>query len=283
MARDLRKAPDVCRTSLVSRTSATRHVARSTHADPHRGFQLAKRALDIAVAAAVLLVAAPVIAAAAVAIAAESGFPVLYRSRRVGRYGREFSMLKLRKMHVGVGGPPLTVADDERLTRVGRIISRLKIDELPQLWNVIRGDMSLVGPRPQSPEFVASHHGAYEEILRVRPGITGLSQVAFAREDRVLCDAEPLVQYLERILPQKLQMDRMYVRTCSLGIDLRILFWTFVTVCLRIPVAVDRTSGRMRVRWRLRQRVALDKSLVRRIADGPSPALEAESAYERAA
>ncbi len=236
-----------------------------------------KRALDVVLASAILLLTAPLIALAALAVVVDSPGPPLYRSLRVGRNGRHFWMYKLRKMHVDAGGPPLTVANDERLTRVGRVISRLKIDELPQLLNVIKGDMSLVGPRPQSPEFVAQHADDYAVILRVRPGITGPSQVAFAEEDRVLCHERPLLQYLQRILPQKLALDQMYVSDWSLRSDLRILFWTFVTVVLRVPVAVHRRDGRMSVRRRKRREPAAPPT--ENLAEKAEPA----PAYQNAA
>lgn len=212
-----------------------------------------KRLSDVVLAQVLLLAALPVIVVAGLAVMIDSPGPMFYRSRRVGRHGHEFWMWKLRKMRHNAGGPPLTTADDPRLTRVGRVISRLKIDELPQLWNVLVGDMSLVGPRPQTPGFVAAHAADYAAILAAKPGLTGLSQLAFAAEDRVLAAADPLAQYAQRILPQKFRLDRMYLRHWSLGLDLRILFWTFVTVVLRIPVAVDRRSGTMRVRRRPRK------------------------------
>lgn len=236
-----------------------------------------KRALDVVVASAILLLTAPLIALAALAVVIDSPGPPLYRSLRVGRNGRHFWMYKLRKMHVDAGGPPLTVANDERLTRVGSVISRLKIDELPQLLNVIKGDMSLVGPRPQSPEFVAQHADDYAVILRVRPGITGPSQVAFAEEDRVLNHERPLLQYLQRILPQKLALDQMYVSDWSLRTDLRILFWTFVTVVLRVPVAVHRRDGRMSVRRRKRSEPAAAAT------ENLTEHAEPEPAYQNAA
>jgi lipopolysaccharide/colanic/teichoic acid biosynthesis glycosyltransferase len=160
-------------------------------------------------------------------------------------------MLKFRKMHPdAAAGTGLTVGLDERFTRVGVWLARLKIDEIPQLWHVLIGEMSLVGPRPEDPRFVSRHQREYDDILSVRPGITGLSQLAFAEEARILDPGRPVEHYLGRILPQKLNLDRLYVARWDLAFDLRILLWTIVAVAARRPVAVHRDSGAMNLRRR---------------------------------
>jgi lipopolysaccharide/colanic/teichoic acid biosynthesis glycosyltransferase len=162
-------------------------------------------------------------------------------------------MLKFRKMVCGASGLPLTKAADERFTRIGRLLAKFKLDELPQLWHVVVGEMSLIGPRPEAREFVERHADAfYGSILCVRPGIVGLSQIAFANESAVLEPADPVRHYLERILPQKLALDVMYARRLSLRQDLTIFFWALVTVALRRPVAVNRDTGAMHLRHRAR-------------------------------
>ena len=186
----------------------------------------------------------------ALAITIESPGPVLYRSRRVGLRGREFSMLKFRKMHRDASGPPLTAKDDERLTRVGSLLMRTKLDELPQLWNVIRGDMSLVGPRPEDPVFVALYPDEYRTVLAVRPGITGLSQLAFAKENLILDRPELAGSYEDRLLPAKIGIDSLYVVRNSLSMDAYILLWTVAAIVARLDVAVDRESGTLSVRRR---------------------------------
>jgi lipopolysaccharide/colanic/teichoic acid biosynthesis glycosyltransferase len=212
---------------------------RARHGQP------VKRALDLLVAGTVLLLALPLMAIVALAIMLESPGPVLYRAERVGRGGRPMRMLKFRKMRRNAVGPKLTACRDPRLTRVGMVLACTKLDELPQLLNVLRGDMSLIGPRPEDPGFVAQRRADYDEILKVRPGITGLSQIAFAEESRILCQDDAVGDYLRRILPQKCALDRMYVRTVGLGTDMRILAWTIVAVVLRRQVAVDRDTGRL--------------------------------------
>jgi lipopolysaccharide/colanic/teichoic acid biosynthesis glycosyltransferase len=204
-----------------------------------------KRLLDVLVAASVLLLLAPVILVLVATIRLESRGGAFYRCRRVGWRGRELRMLKFRKMHDGASGPALVQPQDERFTRIGAFLARTKLDELPQLWNVLKGDMSLVGPRPEDPAFVQLHKESYEQILAVRPGITGLSQLAFAKESEVL-DAEDRVgHYVERIFPQKIRMDGLYARQRSLSMDLRILWWTALAVVGRRDVAVHRETGRL--------------------------------------
>jgi len=207
-----------------------------------------ERLLDIAIAALVLVALSPVIVLVALAIKLDSRGPVLFRCTRVGRGGRHLGMLKFRKMRVGVSGPPLTAANDDRFTRIGRLLARTKLDEIPQFWNVLRGEMSLVGPRPEDPRIVCLHREEFAKILRVRPGITGLSQLAFANEAQILAVDDRLHDYLERILPQKMRLDRLYVDRSSLPMYLQILAWTFAAVCLGKQVAVHRSTGRLTVR-----------------------------------
>jgi lipopolysaccharide/colanic/teichoic acid biosynthesis glycosyltransferase len=210
----------------------------------------AKRSVDIAFAGVVLLLTLPLIALVAAAVVLDSSGPVFYRAERVGRGGRPLRMLKFRKMHHNASGAPLTMSEDARFTRIGGLLARTKIDELPQLWHVLRGEMSLIGPRPEDPGFVAERADDYHEILRVRPGITGLSQIAFAEESEILCKVDPLEHYRSRIFPQKIRLDRMYASRVSLRLDARILFWTLAAVLLRRQVAVHRETGRMNLRRR---------------------------------
>jgi len=209
-----------------------------------------KRAADVVVASLLLFVLAPLLLACAIAITLDSRGPVFYRCRRVGYRGRQLDMLKFRKMHHDAAGRALTLARDDRFTRVGRLLAQLKLDELPQLWNVLRGDMSLIGPRPEDPSFVDLHRDAYDEILSVRPGITGLSQLAFARESAILDPHDPVAFYTGRLLPQKMSLDCLYAREWTPGMDLRIFWWTLAAVVTRMDVAVSRETGTLRRRVR---------------------------------
>lgn len=208
------------------------------------------RLLDTLGALALLLVLVPLALVVAIAIKLDSPGPVLYRSRRTGLRGREFDMLKFRKMPVGASGSRLTAPEDERFTRLGRLLARTKLDEIPQLWNVIRGHMSLVGPRPEDPSFVERFRAEIEPALRVKPGITGLSQLAFARESEILDPANREEHYVDRILPQKIHMDIVYTGQRSALANVRILFWTAAAVVLRRDVAVNRTNGQLNIRRR---------------------------------
>jgi lipopolysaccharide/colanic/teichoic acid biosynthesis glycosyltransferase len=208
------------------------------------------RAFDVLGALLLLFLLAPVIVLIAIGIVLDSRGPILYGCLRVGRYGHTFRMLKFRKMRVHAGGPPLTLAEDDRFTRFGRLLAKTKLDELPQLWNVVRGEMSLVGPRPEDTAFVSLFRDDYEEIVTVPPGITGLSQLAFAREGQLLAPENVRDDYVERLLPQKIGIDRLYARKRSLRLNLQILLWTVVVVSLVAEVAVNRQTGRLTLRRR---------------------------------
>lgn len=225
--------------------------------------RIAKRGLDIVASTVLLAVSMPFMAIIALAIKLDSRGPVLYGCQRVGYRGSQFRMLKFRKMwHGGVEGPALTVGADERFTRVGRLLAVSKLDEMPQFWNVFRGEMSLVGPRPEDPSFVAEHPEAYGLITQVRPGITGLSQLAFAEESEILDPEDPVRHYLERLLPQKTRMDRLYASRRTIGMDLRILAWTCVAVMVRKDVAVNRQTGKLTLRRRRKEALAVEDARI---------------------
>jgi lipopolysaccharide/colanic/teichoic acid biosynthesis glycosyltransferase len=208
-----------------------------------RGRTAIKRAIDVAVAALALVVLSPLFALLALVIVLDSPGSVFYRAERVGFDGRPLRMLKFRKMRADAAGGPLTVSGDERLTRVGGWLVRTKLDELPQLWQVLRGEMSLVGPRPESPEYVLRFEEDYNVILRVRPGLTGFTQLAFAREGCILDPRDPGAHYVDALLPQKVGLDRLYASCPSTRRDLQILVATMCTLIFRLPVAVNRTTG----------------------------------------
>lgn len=191
-----------------------------------------KRAFDLVLAAVLgLLLLLPALVVA-VAVRLGSPGPALYRAERVGRGGRRFRMLKFRTMRVGAdSGSGITTRDDDRVTGLGRFLRAFRIDEWPQLWNVLVGDMSLVGPRPETPRFVALDDPLWQEVLSIRPGITGLAQLDFAdHEQDLLGDDDPERDYRERVQPAKLAMDARYVRTRSLGGDVVLLVRTLFRV-----------------------------------------------------
>jgi lipopolysaccharide/colanic/teichoic acid biosynthesis glycosyltransferase len=209
-----------------------------------------KRTFDVVLSSMLLVLLLPVWLVFCVAIKLESPGPVFYRARRVGWRGKTVRVLKFRKMYDGATGRALTESADPRFTRLGRFLAKTKLDEVPQLLNVLRGEMSLVGPRPEDPSFVALHDDAYEQINAVRPGITGLGQLAFARESDILDPGDAVGHYVGKILPQKVGLDLLYSRTRTLRGDLWILLWTVMPVILRVDVAVNRETGALTVRRR---------------------------------
>jgi lipopolysaccharide/colanic/teichoic acid biosynthesis glycosyltransferase len=240
-----RKRAEAARTAVGGRLHTAAGARESTP----------KRVLDVVVATILLVLLAPVFVLVSLLVAADSRGPLLYACERIGRSGRRIRVWKFRKMRDGACGPALTLEGDERFTRVGPWLAATKLDELPQLWNVLRGDMSLVGPRPEDAAFVGLRREEYAQILGVKPGITGLSQLAFTREREILAGDGAIDRYVERILPQKIRMDRLYARRRTFGLDLRILVWTAVAVVLRRELAVDRLTGRVGLRHGSRRRL----------------------------
>ena len=197
---------------------------------------MAKRAFDLLGAALALVLLSPLMLAVALWIKLDSPGPVFFRQQRVGRHGEPFDIHKFRTMHVEAPaqGLPLTVGDDPRITRAGRFLRRTRIDELPQFIDVLRGRMSLVGPRPEVPRYVALYPPALRQrALAVRPGITDPASLAYIDEAALLARAaDPEREYVQVILPAKLRHAADYADHATLGTDLRVL-WRTVRVLLR--------------------------------------------------
>lgn len=192
----------------------------------------AKRASDLLLAIVGLVVSAPGLAVIALLVRLDSAGPAIFRQERVGRHGRPFKIHKFRTLRVDAGGPLVSESGDRRVTRVGAVLRRTKLDELPQLWDVVRGDMSLVGPRPEVPPYAALWpERERETILSVRPGITDPTSLVFRNEAAELAMADnPEQHYRTTLLPRKAQMYVEYVRTRSLAGDLAILTRTVTTL-----------------------------------------------------
>ena len=195
---------------------------------------MAKRLFDIAFALLALLLLGPLLLAVALWVRLDSPGPVFFRQQRVGRGGQLFDIVKFRTMRTGAEamGPQITVGEDARITRAGVWLRRAKVDELPQFLNVLRGDMSVVGPRPEVPRYVAQYPADVREtVLSVRPGITDLASIEFRDESALLArSSDPERTYVEQILPAKLRHAQEYVRTRSLWLDLRIIARTVLAV-----------------------------------------------------
>jgi lipopolysaccharide/colanic/teichoic acid biosynthesis glycosyltransferase len=251
------RAGDGCHEELDARTRRQRdHIVlagawfRSTHAgltsitvdDGSRvapeslSSRSAKRALDIGVAGVLLLALVPVIVVAALAVKLESSGPVFYRAARVGKGGRRLAVLKFRKMRAGASGTPLTLAGDARFTRIGRFLAATHIDEIPQLWQVLAGQMSLIGPRPEDARFVELHREEFERILKVRPGISGWTQLVFIDETRLIGSEDAMASYVSQLLPRKVEFDLLYSSKRRFVHDVKLLLWTPLVMMSRFEV-----------------------------------------------
>ena len=195
---------------------------------------MGKRAFDVVVATLGLVATSPLLAVIAVAIKLDSRGPVLYRSRRVGKEGEHFTLHKFRTMRIGDDGPRVTSRGDSRITRVGRLLRATKLDELPQLWDVLGGHMSLVGPRPEDPHYVELYDAEQRRVLTVRPGITGPSAIEYRHEERLLAaSADPEQTYVDEVMPAKLAQDLRYIETRTFWGDLTLLLRTLLSVLKR--------------------------------------------------
>ncbi len=189
---------------------------------------LLKRLFDMAASGIGLLLLAPLLLVLAAWIKCDSAGPVFFLQERVGLCGKLFRIIKFRSMRQHHAGPQITVGEDARITRSGRFIRAYKLDELPQLINVLLGDMSLVGPRPEVPRYVALYPAdVREEVLSVRPGMTDLASVQYRSEsDLLAASSDPELTYTTVILPAKLALYQQYVRQRSLWLDVRIIGMT---------------------------------------------------------
>lgn len=187
-----------------------------------------KRGLDIAASAVGLALLSPVMLAIGVAVKRHDGGPVFHRALRVGRGGQTFNLYKFRTMVVGADqkGPGITASGDSRITPIGRWLRKTKLDELPQLINVLVGDMSLVGPRPEDPAYVALYTPEQRVVLRVRPGITSAASLAFRHEEGILSGLDWEATYRNVVMPAKLRIDLDYLAGRSLWSDIGLIFRT---------------------------------------------------------
>ena len=199
---------------------------------------LIKRIFDIIISLIGITLLAPFFGYIIWRIRRDSPGPVLYRGPRVGRKGKTFLILKFRTMYErpeSFDGPRVTAQDDPRITPLGHWLRETKLNELPQLWNVLKGDMSMVGPRPEDPEIVKTWpEDVRQEILRVRPGVTSPASIVYRDEESLLNNSKVMETYLTDILPSKLRLDQLYVRHRSFWGDLDVIFWTILVLLPRV-------------------------------------------------
>jgi len=193
---------------------------------------MAQRVFDLLASLVGLVLLFPLFVLIAIAIRVDSPGPVFFRGQRVGQDGHLFRLFKFRSMVVDAArrGPAITAAGDPRITRVGRILRQTKLDELPQLINVVRGEMSLVGPRPEDPRYVALYTPEQRRVLSVRPGMTSLASLRFRREEDLLQGGNWERMYREEVLPAKLRIELDYLENRSLWCDLRIILRTLLAL-----------------------------------------------------
>ena len=197
-----------------------------------------KRAFDLLFAAGGLLFLSPVLGLLAVAVKLSDGGPVFYRQHRVGQGGRLFVILKFRSMVLNT---------EKRITPVGRFLRKSKLDELPQLWNVLRGDMSFVGPRPEVPRYVAHYTAEQRQVLMLKPGITDLATLAFRNEEELLRTAADTEKfYMEYCVPRKIELNLAYARQANVWKDIKIIVRTLLPLKVGVETAESQVHENVR-------------------------------------
>ena len=200
-----------------------------------------KRLLDLAIATPAVLALSPLFALLALLVKLDSKGPVFFRQERIGRHGRPFRIWKFRSMRQGAdrAGRLITVGSDARITRVGRWLRATKLDELPQLLNVIRGEMSFVGPRPEVPLYVERYTADQRRVLELTPGITDLASITYRHEAELLARVDdPEDMYLHQILPDKIRLNLEYAARATVRSDLRLILQTLALLPASAPPAV---------------------------------------------
>jgi lipopolysaccharide/colanic/teichoic acid biosynthesis glycosyltransferase len=211
--------------------------------DPY-GVARARRVFDVLVCLPLLVLAAPLLAVAILLILLTDGRPVFFHQTRVGQGGRTFRLCKLRSMRTGPAGPSVTCKRDPRVTRLGAVLRRTSIDELPQLWHVLRGQMTLVGPRPESQDLASRYPASCRQVLLARPGLTGPAQLRYREgSNTVAPGVDPEAWYLTVIVPLRTEADLEYLRRPTLLATLRYLALTALFVTGLVDLTRD--TGRL--------------------------------------
>lgn len=195
-----------------------------------------KRAFDLIGSLLALIALSPVFLITAILIKLDSPGSVLYMAKRIGKDGKSFEMYKFRTMVADAGktGPGLTYNEDPRITRVGRFLRRTRIDEWPQFLNILKGEMSFIGPRPETPEYVDLNDPIWQRVLSVRPGMSGLAQVTYMTDEAAMLDSTTLDEdYVSKVLTGKLELDLQYVHNQSLLLDVKLILQTLYITLIR--------------------------------------------------
>lgn len=198
---------------------------------PSSGRLRRKRLFDMVCAALGLLVLSPVLLVCALLVGLTSPGGVLFRQERIGKDGVPFTIYKFRSMRKDNAGLKISTSRDTRITSVGRVLRKTKLDELPQLWNVLKGDMSFVGPRPEVREYTDLYTPEQRQVLMVRPGITGLASIRYRNENELLtASSDPNRTYIDEVMPAKLALDLKYIPRACVSYDIKLILETLVTV-----------------------------------------------------
>lgn len=198
---------------------------------PSRGVLRRKRLFDIVCSLIGMIVLSPLFLVVALAVALTSPGGVLFRQERIGLGGKPFTIYKFRTMRKDNAGLKITTAKDCRITPVGKVLRKTKLDELPQLWNVLRGDMSFVGPRPEVREYTDLYTEEQRQIFLVRPGITGVASIRFRNENDLLSSSDdPNRTYIEEVMPEKLRLDLSYLPRAGVLYDIALILETLAVV-----------------------------------------------------
>ena len=198
---------------------------------PNTGVLARKRIFDIFVAACGLLVLSPIFLLAALAVRVSSPGEILFRQERIGQGGKPFIIYKFRTMRKDNAGLKITTSSDSRITPIGKILRKSKLDELPQLINVLKGDMSFVGPRPEVKEYTDLYTEEERQVFLVRPGITGVASIRYRNENDILsASIDPNWTYIHEVMPEKLRLDLTYIPKASVWYDIQLIFETFAVI-----------------------------------------------------
>jgi len=213
-----------------SRSAVTFETARGQLSITTSRKAKAKRLIDLLITIPSMITLMPLFLLIMAWVKMDSRGPVFFRQRRVGQFGEIFLIFKFRTMVVGAekAGPQLTIGDDDRITRCGRLLRRYKLDELPQLFNVLKGEMGLVGPRPEVPRYVALYTSEQRRVIELLPGVTSPSSIAFCQEsDLLACPADPERAYVEEVMPEKIRRELEYAAKATIWSDFLVLLKTF--------------------------------------------------------
>ena len=195
-----------------------------------------KRLFDIIFSSLGIIILSPFLIIIAVSIKLDSKGPVIFKQVRVGRRGNPFKVFKFRTMinDAEKYGEQITVGGDKRITKIGAFLRKYKIDEFPQLFNILRGDMSFVGPRPEVPKYVALYNDEQKKVLNVRPGLTDIASIKYKNENEILKkSSDPINTYIKEIMPEKLGLYKEYINNYNIHIDMKLIFKTIIEVFLK--------------------------------------------------